>query len=375
MWGLYRQLKEQSEVQKISQQLQSSGWDQAAIKGYLRKTIQLSDKDLAASIANVQTYYLDTFVIGSPIYLTLYRASDLSAKEKIQLVFNQLEAEIDEFHFMHLLSNTYQLDEELAPHAAFYAYFRRDVLRAFPTKEGLNSDELGKKVHLFRTYIDRQNITYIRTHFQGTTDYEKLLTYGKTFHLSFDYTTGARYHNRSMTAFDYPRNMKLQVPKRKTCLWGPNDARMSEFIVRISTGEFVSEWDIYRKLANGRYDSQPNHYAVSELGPVANTESFNYGFSYGSNFDVLPWNHSHEYLDVLYPINPAIRRKALRHWKSPVALKQAGPYLDIVKKPHDAHAWQQIPKVQRPEVYQSYCHYCQKKKIQSGFMKYHQKKI
>jgi hypothetical protein len=58
-----------------------------------------------------------------------------------------------------------------------------------------------------------------------------------------------------------------------------------------------------------------------------------------------------------------------------VALKQEGSYLDIVKKPHDAHAWQQIPKVQRPEVYQSYCHYCQKKKIQSGFMKYHKKKI
>lgn len=99
--------------------------------------------------------------------------------------------------------------------------------------------------------------------------------YGQFFHLTFDYTTGARFHNRMVGDFDYLRNMKIQVPKRKTKLWEPNNARMSEFIVQISTGEFVSEWGIYRQLPNRRYDSQPDHYSVRELGPVANTESFN----------------------------------------------------------------------------------------------------
>lgn len=369
---MWKQLKNQPEGQIISQQLQSAGWDEAAINGYLKNVVRRS-KNFATSKQNVAHYYKETFAIGSPSYLALYRASRLSAREKITLVLHQLEAEIDAYHFMHLLSETYYLDENLPPHARFYAYFRRDVWRAFSTKDGLNNDEFGDKVHLFRTYIDRQNISYIRTNFQGATDYEKLLAYSKACHITFDYTTNARYHNRTFEPFDYPRNMKIQLPKRKTCLLGPNDARMSEFIVRISTGAFVSQWDVFRQT-NGRYDSHPDHYSVQELGAVANTESFNYGLSYGANFDVLPWNHSHEYLDVLYPINPDIRRKALRYWKSPVALKEEGTYLDIVKKQHDPYLWQKIPKEQRQTTYQAYCRYCQKKKIQSGFGKYHSKK-
>ena len=48
----------------------------------------------------------------------------------------------------------------------------------------------------FRYYLDRQAIYYIRSHYEGANDYEKLLAYGKENNIEFDYTTGANYHNR-----------------------------------------------------------------------------------------------------------------------------------------------------------------------------------
>lgn len=145
---MWKQLKNQPEGQIISQQLQSAGWDEAAINGYLKNVVRRS-KNFATSKQNVAHYYKETFAIGSPSYLALYRASRLSAREKITLVLHQLEAEIDAYHFMHLLSETYYLDENLPPHASFYAYFRRDVWWAFSTKDGLNNDELGIKSTCF----------------------------------------------------------------------------------------------------------------------------------------------------------------------------------------------------------------------------------
>ena len=372
MWFAYQRVRKNPAVQALSQKLQAAGWDEAAVKGYLRYVNKQSRaKNQPALLAQLKQFYPETFLIGSEIYLALYKASRLTPRQRITLVLSQLQAEIDPYDFMQLLSEEYQLCPNLTPHAAFYAYFRRDVLRAFPTERGLNEDEFGARVHLFRTYIDRQNIAYVRQHFSGATDYDKLQAYGKKFGLTFDYSTTARYHNRTAADFDYPRNMKIQVPKRNTRKWRLNDARMSEFIVRVSTGTFVSQWDVYRQLPNGRYDSDPAHYKLAELDPVANTESFNYGFSFGNNFDVVPWNHSHVYLDVNYPLNPDIRKKALRNWRS------AKPplYADIVKKKRDRHAWQQISKEQRPEIYQAYCGYCkqQKRPYKGGFAKYERK--
>ena len=48
----------------------------------------------------------------------------------------------------------------------------------------------------FRYYLDRQAIYYIRSHYEGANDYEKLLAYGKENNIEFDYTTGSNYHNR-----------------------------------------------------------------------------------------------------------------------------------------------------------------------------------
>lgn len=130
----------------------------------------------------------------------------------------------------------------------------------------------------FRYYLDRQAIYYIRSHYEGASDYEKLLAYGKENNIEFDYTTGSNYHNRfnPKDGFKRPYNMKVQVPQGNSAKGKDlNNARMVEFIVNLDTGEFDSQWDAYdkHKLANGRYDSNPNNYFKDELREIANTES------------------------------------------------------------------------------------------------------
>ena len=143
----------------------------------------------------------------------------------------------------------------------------------------------------FRYYLDRQAIHYIRSHYEGANDYEKLLAYGKENNIEFDYTTGSNYHNRfkKSDGFKRPYNMKVQVPQGNSAKGKDlNNARMVEFIVNLDTGEFDSQWDAYdkHKLPNGRYNSDPSVYSDDELREIANTESFNYGPSKGQNSDV-----------------------------------------------------------------------------------------
>ena len=166
---------------------------------------------------------------------------------------------------------------------------------------------MRQQVHLFRYYLDRQAIYYIRNHYEGTTDYEKLLAYGKENNIEFDYTTSANYHNRikNSNGFQRPYNMKVQVPKGNTAEGDElNNARMVEFIVNMDTGEFDSQWDAYdkHKLPNGRYNSDPSVYSEDELREIANTESFNYGLSTGQNSDVTEfYKGKHGKLDMNTP--------------------------------------------------------------------------
>ena len=73
----------------------------------------------------------------------------------------------------------------------------------------------------FRYYLDRQAIYYIRSHYEGATDYEKLLAYGKENNIEFDYTTGSNYHNRftPKDGFKRPYNMKVQVLFQLSCFF------------------------------------------------------------------------------------------------------------------------------------------------------------
>lgn len=210
----------------------------------------------------------------------------------------------------------------------------------------------------FRYYLDRQAIYYIRSHYEGANDYEKLLAYGKENNIEFDYTTGANYHNRfeKSDGFKRPYNMKVQVPQGNSAKGKDlNNARMVEFIVNIDTGEFESQWDAYdkHKLPNGRYNSDPSAYSDDELREIANTESFNYGPSKGQNSDVTEfYKGKHGTLDVDGTPEPAtrVRAKELFRYEEDFDQKdkktgRIGKFADIARKgSQDYEAWQRNTK-------------------------------
>jgi len=348
------------------------GWDKDAIKGYVKGVSKRTADIKTGSELNARrdALYAETKEIGSDIYTEMYASSKLDSKAKVELVLKQLGAETDDYQFMHLTSKTHKISENLAPHGDFNMYFRRDVVKAFGDKHlNYQKDPLRQQVHFFRYYLDRQAIYYIRSHYEGANDYEKLLAYGKENNIEFDYTTGANYHNRfeKSDGFKRPYNMKVQVPQGNSSKYKDlNNARMVEFIVNMDTGEFDSQWDAYdkHKLANGRYDSNPDNYSKDELREIANTESFNYGPSKGNNTDVSGiYLGKHGMLDVDGTPEPATRTEAKRlfRYENDLGKKDeqtghVGQFADIVKGEghEDYEAWQKVPNKDKQKVYNDY---------------------
>lgn len=337
------------------------GWDKDAIKGYVKGVSKRTADAKTGSELNARrdALYAETKEIGSDIYTEMYASSKLDSKAKVELVLKQLGAETDKKQFMHLTSQTHKISENLPPHGDFNMYFRRDVVKAFGDKNlNYQKDPLRQQVHFFRYYLDRQAIYYIRSHYEGANDYEKLLAYGKENNIEFDYTTGSNYHNRfkKSDGFKRPYNMKVQVPQGNSAKGKDlNNARMVEFIVNIDTGEFESQWDAYdkHKLPNGRYNSDPSAYSDDELREIANTESFNYGPSKGQNSDVTKfYEGKHGVLDVDGTPEPAtrVRAKELFRYEKDLGKKDentghVGQFADIVRKGHeDYEAWQRNTK-------------------------------
>lgn len=337
------------------------GWDKDAIKGYVKGVSKrIADIKTGSELnARRDALYAETKEIGSDIYTEMYASSKLDSKAKVELVLKQLGAETDGNQFMHLTSKTHKISENLPPHGDFNMYFRRDVVKAFGDKHlNYKKDSLRQQVHFFRYYLDRQAIYYIRSHYEGANDYEKLLAYGKENNIEFDYTTGSNYHNRfeKSDGFQRPYNMKVQVPQGNSAKGKDlNNARMVEFIVNIDTGEFESQWDAYdkHKLPNGRYNSDPSVYSDDELREIANTESFNYGPSKGQNSDVTKfYEGKHGMLDVDGTPEPATRSRAKELFRYEEDFDQKdkktgriGKFADIARKgSQDYEAWQRNTK-------------------------------
>lgn len=351
---------------------EKDGWDKDAIKGYVKGVSKRTADIKTGSELNARrdALYAETKEIGSDIYTEMYAASKLDSKAKVELVLKQLGAETDKKQFMHLTSKTHKISENLPPHGDFNMYFRRDVVKAFGDKHlNYKKDLLRQQVHFFRYYLDRQAIYYIRSHYEGANDYEKLLAYGKENNIEFDYTTGSNYHNRftPKDGFKRPYNMKVQVPKGNSAKGKDlNNARMVEFIVNLDTGEFESQWDAYdkHKLADGSYDSNPDNYFKDELREIANTESFNYGPSKGQNSDVTKfYEGKHGMLDVGGTPEPATRieAKKLFRYEDDLGKKDentghVGQFADIVRGGghEDYEAWQKVPDEDKQKVYNDY---------------------
>lgn len=336
--------------------LKSVGWDQPAIRAYCRyaKNAIALKQDANSQGEQQAVVYAMTFLVGSSVYTKMFQASNLRASDKLQLMFNQLQAKCDEFGFLQL-AGPFKIDPKLAPVSLFLTILRQTIQKAFP-RETLDmyarnnkpqqldeqNCELAFKVHAFRSYIDRQCIDYIRQNQNGATDYDKLLEYAHERGIGLDYQTGANYHNRYHEVFTFPKNMKVQISQH---------TKMVEFIVDLTTSAFVSEWNVYRINEDGTIDSNPGHYNVLELEQVANTESFNYG---------KPQHRSHRLLDIEHPSDPLLRRKATNYWRYEKDYNRGGRYVDIVNVGgHDDFlAWQEIPDDSRLAAYQDYVKEC-----------------
>lgn len=333
--------------------LRRAGWNEAACHRYLK---------LAPGLANLAAAQ----AVGSDLYIQLLRASHLPAHAQLDLILNHhLGAVIDRHRFLQLTNQEYHLDAGLTPRSFFYPYFRELVVQAYPDSRGLRADELGRKVHLFRCYLDRQNLTYLRNYRRAElpanlTDYDRFICYCRDQGLEIDYQTGANYHNRYHHVFDYPRNMKVQL-MRDSAARHYNDARMIEFIVDIVSGRFVSEWNVYHQNAAGIIDADPTHYNSAELREIADTESFNYGVPKGVYQLPRRYKGTHRHLDISQPVNSAIRRQAKNYWRFPHDYNHGGSFAELVKDGGDAdvQAWRTIPEEERAAVYRDFVTFLQ----------------
>ncbi|WP_295745576.1 DUF3114 domain-containing protein [uncultured Limosilactobacillus sp.] len=335
-------LRRHPEASSAYRQLRTNGWPAGAIGYFLRHQDRLEM----------------TYQVGSPLYVAMLQNSGLTAYQQLTLIIDRhLQSWVDATGFLQLGSHDFRLAAGLSPQSFFYPYFRQLVVDAYPTPLGLSQDQLGRRVHLFRVYLDRQNISYLRRYPApaGASDYQRLLKYCTDRHLALDYQTGANYHNRYHDHFDYPHNMKVQLmcdsPRSRY-----NDARMIEFIIDIASGKFVSQWNVYQTNSAGQVDANPRHYSVDELYQVANTESFNYGLPHGGYRLPAAYQGTHRYLDIQQPTNSQIRRQAKKYWRYPYDYNHGGPFAEIVRNggDNDVRCWRAIPEDQRQSVYNDF---------------------
>lgn len=298
-------------------------------------------------------------LIGTSEYLAALRHQRLSAHEQLALILDrQLQSYVDDNGFLQLAPAGYAFASTLAPLSFFYVYFRDLVVAAYHTPAGLRTDSLGRRIHLFRSYLDRQAITFIRRYqspqlSSAATDLQRLVQYVSDHRSHLDFQTSAGFHNRYHGKYNYPQNMKVQLIRNSHALT-KNRARMIEFIINIDSGSFVSQWNVYRQNSNGLVDTDPRHYSVAELYHVANTESFNYGIPYGGRIVLGKYRHTHQWLDITQPQNSRIRRVAKNYWHFPHDYRQGGPYADVIKSFNDVFAWRKIPLALRQQVYDDF---------------------
>lgn len=201
---------------------------------------------------------------------------------------------------------------------------------SFEAKGPVTAAELCA-VHQFRMYLDRHNLTYIRTHYYPEapssrpspapapvsaaqhTDLDRLKAYERDLRAAggqgLYYDEPSRYHNKLLKGelFQVQVNDKIET-------WD----RLSEFIVDTRSGMFVSQWDVLEEQVCGPEDraAAPGEAGATDKedmsGPAGmrtrivlpsyierdteaqrsllNSESFNYagGGPAHFRFDILP---------------------------------------------------------------------------------------
>ena len=140
---VHQLLHRDSTLGTANRQLRANGWSTSAIYYFLRHQSQLDD----------------AYQVGTPLYVAMLQNSDLTAHQQLALILDQhLQTSVDSTGFLQLDSHKFRLADDLTPQSFFYPYFRQLVVDAYSTPLGLDQDSLELRVHLFRSYLERQNI-------------------------------------------------------------------------------------------------------------------------------------------------------------------------------------------------------------------------
>ncbi|KDA45689.1 DUF3114 domain-containing protein [Ligilactobacillus animalis] len=371
------------EMMNLEQQLSNlakEGWDKRSLRYYRRNYFK------QAASAPIDCWQ-EIHEVGTPLYTKMLQRSWLPARLKIQLVLNHLGTYVDEHNFLQLAPTAkYHIWADLAPLAEFNVLFRTLVLQLYG-KAPKNSRPLVQEnsdftrcLNLFRGYIDRQAISYLRqTYPVLPNDFWRLAVYAKQCGVELDFETGANYHNRHLAEqSDFvPENMKVQLAKNSSYGYFSrfNDARMVEFIINVDTLEFVSQWNVIKQEKTGKFCSDPEKYTVSELRALADTESFNYGIPHGKGR--VPWRYrySHGNLDGVNPLESDLRKRAKKFWHADGdAKKEANGYGDLVNSNGiaDILCWQNVSRENRLALYRNYTSWLyQTKRTSTGIFRYY----
>ncbi|WHQ79986.1 DUF3114 domain-containing protein [Ligilactobacillus animalis] len=371
------------EMMNLEQQLSNlakEGWDKRSLRYYRRNYFK------QAASAPIDCWQ-EIHEVGTPLYTKMLQRSWLPARLKIQLVLNHLGTYVDEHNFLQLAPTAkYHIWADLAPLAEFNVLFRTLVLQLYG-KAPKNSrplvqenSDFTRRLNLFRGYIDRQAISYLRqTYPVLPNDFWRLAVYAKQCGVELDFETGANYHNRHLAEqSDFvPENMKVQLAKNSSYGYFSrfNDARMVEFIINVDTLEFVSQWNVIKQEKTGKFCSDPEKYTVSELRALADTESFNYGIPHGKGR--VPWRYrySHGNLDGVNQLESDLRKRAKKFWHADGdAKKEANGYGDLVNSNGiaDILCWQNVSRENRLALYRNYTSWLyQTKRTSTGIFRYY----
>ncbi|MGL4697938.1 DUF3114 domain-containing protein [Enterococcus larvae] len=282
------------------------GWDEEAFKAYMKhvnKNLASGGKDVFDRLNQIN---VETRLVGSGVYEMMFDAADMTEQQKVRLVLKQMGAAIDENNMLQL-QGTHKFDPTMPPHSEFLEKFAESVQKGYPEgliiggNIGVNEEEL-RMIHQFRHFIDLQNLYYIRANFEGATDYEKLLAYAKETKQDLLYGDTAQFHNR--VKFSVDKNGEIIRDKDDKKVKENLDKQLndkiktqnglSEFIVNVETGAFVSQWDQLKTekgeeifivendkvvgVNSNKINSNYKDYDLVGVSgkEIADTESFNY---------------------------------------------------------------------------------------------------
>lgn len=305
------------------------GWDKSAVLAYMEAVntkfnlfgangYEAQNVTEEEYLQEIEHIYQSAHQIGSDVYTYMFEESKISPKKKALLVIEQMGGYIDKNGMLQFGTGD-RFAPEMAPHSAFLEGYAECVRNAYKKK---NLD--NEMIHQFRMYIDKHNIEYVRGYYEGKTDYERLKAYAKNFNMKLYYGEPSRHHNKTekKEKFKEQRYDKILTPNK-----------LSEFIIDIETGSFVTEWDVLAKTKSNQVQSKTSAYKnieKSQKKKVVNSESFNYA--------PADYNDAHYRLDVL-PATPADRKKKT--------------YLDNGFKRSLKKIWQSPKRAQYKEKYKS----------------------